>query len=151
MFISSGGGHLVELLQLKKLFDSCEYSLICEKTKTTSYLKDTYKNVSYLLYGTKDHLLKYIFVAPINIIKSLYLFFKYNPEYVISTGAHTAVAMCYIAHIFKRKVVYIETFANAKSASTSGKLIYRIADKFSVQWPSMLEIYPKAEYWGSIF
>ena len=151
MFISSGGGHLDELLQLKSLFNRCDYSLICEKTDTTIYLKEQYKNVSYLLYGTKEHLLKYLFIFPFNILKSFFLFLKYKPEVIITTGAHTAVPMCYIAHLFNKKIVYIETFANASSPSLSGKLVYKIADKFIVQWESMLEIYPDGEYWGSIF
>ena len=33
MFISSTGGHLTELLQLKPLFEKCEYTIVTEKTK----------------------------------------------------------------------------------------------------------------------
>ena len=62
MFISSGGGHLNELLQLSPLFKKYQYSLITEKTETTVYLKDKYQSVSYLLYGTKEHLFKYLFI-----------------------------------------------------------------------------------------
>ena len=151
MFISSGGGHLEELLQLSSLFNKCDYSLITEKTSTTKYLKDKYKNVSYLVYGTKDHLLPYLFIFSFNIIKSFFLFLKYNPEYIVTTGTHTAVPMCYIGHLFKRKIVFIETFANANKATKAGSIVYEFADKFIVQWDSMLDIYEKAEYWGSIY
>ena len=151
MFISSGGGHLEELLQLSSLFDKSDYSLITEKTSTTLYLKEKYKNVSYLVYGTKDHLLPYLFIFPFNIIKSFFLFIKYNPEYIITTGTHTAVPMCYIGHLFKRKIVFIETLANSSKATKAGSLVYKFADKFIVQRESMLDIYEKAEYWGSIY
>ena len=46
MFISSGGGHLEELLQLESLFSRCEYSLVTEKTPTTLYLKEKYPSLS---------------------------------------------------------------------------------------------------------
>ncbi len=151
LFISSGGGHLEELLQLSELFSKCQYALITEKTPTTRYLKDRYEHVSYLLYGTKDHLIPYLFVFPINILISFFLFLKYSPDAVVTTGTHTAVPMCYIAHLFKRKVVFIETLANATKGTKAGRLVYPIADKFVVQWPSLLEVYPKAEYWGSIY
>ena len=151
MFISSGGGHLEELLQLSSLFDKCNYSLITEKTDTTNYLKEKYQNVSYLVYGTKDHLLPYLFIFPFNIIKSFFLFLKYQPEYIITTGTHTAVPMCYIGHLFKRKIIFIETLANSTCATKAGKMVYKIADKFIVQWENMLEIYKDSEYWGTIY
>jgi len=151
MFISSGGGHLEELLQLKSLFDKYDYSLITEKTDTTKYLKKEYRNVNYLLYGTKDHLVPYLFIFPMNIIISLVLFIKYRPDAVISTGTHTAVPMCLIAHFLGKKVVFIETLANATSPTKAGKIVHKYADKFVVQWESMLDVYPDAEYWGTIY
>ena len=151
MFISSGGGHLSELLQLSPLFEKYDYSLVTEKTPTTSDLKDKYQNVSYLVYGTKEHLFKYIFVFGFNIIKSFCLYLKYRPDAIITTGTHTAVPMCYIGHLFKSKVVYIETFANSKTPTKAGPMIHKVADKFIVQWPQMLKFYDKAECWGWIF
>ena len=52
MFISSVGGHLTQLLQLKKKFLNYDYILITEKTKVTSDLKKIYK-INYLLYGSR--------------------------------------------------------------------------------------------------
>ncbi len=70
---------------------------------------------------------------------------------MISTGTHTAVPMCKIMHMFKKKVIWIETMANAKTATKAGEMIYPIADLFIVQWESMLEVYPNAVYGGWIF
>ena len=151
MFISSGGGHLNELLKLDSLFAKYQAVVVTEKTPTTTFLKDKYKEVAYLAYGTKEHLFKYLFVFGFNILKSLYLFLKYRPKAVITTGTHTAVPMCYIAHFFGSKVVYIETFANSKTPTKAGPMIHKVADKFIVQWPEMVKFYDKAECWGWIF
>ena len=151
LFISSGGGHLEELVALKKLFDDVEYTIVTEKTPSTLFLKEKYKNVKYLVYGTQDHLLAYLFIFPFNILLSFFMFIKIKPDFVISTGTHTAVPMCKIAHLFKKKVIWIETMANITTGTKAGKMIYPIADKFIVQWPELLMTYPKAEYWGSIF
>ena len=151
LFISSTGGHLNELLQLKELFTDYDSYLITEKTKSNMTLKDKYKKVNYLVYGTKDHLFTYIFKFIYNFIKSFILFVKIRPKVIVTTGAHTAVVMCYIAKIFRRKIIFIETFANSKSKTLSGKLVYPIADTFIVQWESMLNLYPKAIYGGWIF
>ena len=151
LFISSTGGHLTELLELKELFKKYEYAIVTEKTASTLSLKEKYKNVHYLIYGTKHHMLSYIWKTPVNIIKSLYLYFKIRPKVIITTGAHTAVWMCYIGKLFRSKIIYIETLANMKTKTLSGKLIYPIANKFIVQWEDMLKLYPKAIYGGFIF
>jgi len=152
MFISSTGGHLNELLQLEPLFHKYDYSIVSEKASSNRSLKEQYKNrVYYLAYGTKHNMLKYSFIFPFNCLRSLYLFLKIRPAVVISTGSHTAVPMCYIAHFFRKKVIYIETFANIYTKTVAGKLVYPIADHFIVQWESMLELYPDAEYGGWIF
>ena len=115
-------------------------------------LYDKYEiDITYLLTGNKDHMLRYIWVLPYNVIKSLILFLKFKPDVIVTTGAHTCVAMCYIAKIFKKKVIYIESFANIETKTLTGKLIYPIADVFVVQWHSMLKLYPKAKYEGWIF
>lgn len=140
-----------ELLQLKELFKKYDSYIITEKTKSTIDLKDKYSKVNYLVYGTKDHFLTYIFKFVYNVFKSLILFIKIRPKVIVTTGTHTAVPMCYIGKLFFRKIIYIETIANSNTKTLSGKLVYPIADTFIVQWESMLELYPKAIYGGWIY
>ena len=151
VFISSTGGHLSELLQLKPLMKDYDSYLITEKTKSNLSLKDKFGKVYYLVYGTKKNLFKYLFVFSFNILKSLCYYIKIRPSVIITTGTHTAVPMCYIGKLFGSKVIFIETFANSKTKTLAGKLVYPIADTFIVQWESMLELYPKAIYGGWIF
>lgn len=152
MFISSMGGHLNELMMLKSLFNKYDYHIVTEKTKATKYLKSDYNNkVSYLVYGTKKLILLYPFILLINCFISLFLFIKYHPKYIVTTGTHTAGPMCCIGKIFGSKIIYIETFASINKGSQTGKLIYKFADLFVVQWESMLKVYPKAKFGGWIF
>lgn len=151
IFISSTGGHLNELLQLKPLITKYDSYLITEKTKSNKNLKDKYNNVSYLVYGTKKNLFTYFFIFSFNIIKSFILYLKIRPDVIVTTGTHTAVPMCYIGRILGSKVIFIETFANSTTKTVAGKLVYPIANTFVVQWESMLELYPKAIYGGWIY
>lgn len=152
LFISSTGGHLSELMQLKSLFSKFPYYIVTEKTKSNEYLAEDYKGkVAYLKYGTKKNLFTYFFIYIFNIIKSFIIFLKQKPDVVVTTGTHTAVPMCYIAKVFRKKVIYIETFANRNSKTVAGRFVYPIADVFVVQWEEMKKIYPKAEYWGWIY
>lgn len=151
IFISSTGGHLNELLQLKPLMKEYDSYLITEKTKSNLSLKSKFDKVYYLVYGTKRKFFTYIFKFSFNTIKSLILFLKIRPNAIVTTGTHTAVPMCYIAKLFKCKVIYIETFANSKTKTLAGTIVYPIADTFIVQWESMLELYPKAILGGWIY
>lgn len=152
LWISSQGGHLNELLQLESLFSQYDSHFITEKTLATTFLKEKYPSrVSYLLYGTKHHLWNYPFILFANCWISLYQYLKLRPDYIITTGSHTAGPMCCIAKIMGSKVIYIETFANMSSKTATGRLLYLFADLFIVQWESMLKIYPKAKLGGWIF
>lgn len=153
LFISSTGGHLTELLQLSPMFESCNFHIITEKTEANESLIEQYgqDKVDFLVYGTRSHLFSYVFKFAYNYARSWHLFRKLQPDAIITTGTHTAVPMCQIAHRHGKKVIWIETFANAKTPTKAGQMIYPIADLFLVQWESMLEVYPKAVYKGWIF
>ena len=152
MFISSTGGHLEEMMQLSPMFEKYDYHIVTEKTKSNIYLKDKYGDkVSYLVYGTKFHFLSYPFKLLFNCFKSLFIYLKYHPDYIITTGTHTAGPMCCIGKILGSKVIYIETFANMVTKTSTGKLIYPISDLFIVQWESMKKLYPDSVVGGWIF
>ena len=155
LFIASTGGHLEELMQLKKMFDKYDYHIITEKTKANLKLKEKYnKRISYLIYGSYtglDNKLIYPFKLMLNTLISFFLFLKIRPQYIVSTGAHTSGPMCLIGHLLGSKIIFIETFANSESKSKTGSIVYKFADLFIVQWESMLELYPKATYGGWIF
>ena len=170
IYISSMGGHLKELLALKKSMKNFKSYIVTEKTDATSFLKDLQKTennkstnncnndndiffeeVYYLPYGTKKNIFKYFIIFLMMIFKSIYILLKIRPKAIVTTGTHTAVPMCYIGKIFGVKIVYIETFANITTKTLAGKIIYPIADKFIVQWESMKKLYPKSEYFGGVF
>lgn len=151
LFIASTGGHLSELLQLKPLFKKYNSYLITEKTKSTIGLKKQFDKINFLVYGTKDHKFSYIFKFSWNCLKSVWYYIKIRPKVIVTTGTHTAVPMCYIGKLFGSKIIFIETFANSKTKTISGKLVYPIADTFIVQWESMLDLYPKAICGGWIY
>lgn len=142
LYISSDGGHLSIV---KKVIDNVEVSnwaLITENSKL---------KVNCVLKESRHHILRYILVIPINIFLNIIYFIHYNPKLIITTGAHTGVFMCYLGKIFRRKVIYIEVFDRFKTLTVSGKLVYKIADKFIVQHKELLKDYKKAIYIGEMY
>ena len=91
MFISSVGGHLTQLLELKSIFENYEYVLITEKTDVTKSMKDKY-NMTYLTYGSRNQKLLYPFILIGNCFKfsyqissecNRYNWSKYSCSYVL--------------------------------------------------------------------
>jgi len=142
---ASAGGHLTELLQLEEAW----------KGKERFYVSDARTNALALAGREKTYFLTCPRRNPIkllvNFIQALLLFLSERPNIVISTGADTAVPLCLIAKLFRRKVVFIESFCRIKEPSLSGKIMYRFADLFLVQWKENLEFFPKAEFKGGVF
>ena len=145
-FIASSGGHFEQLMMLKPLINSYDSFIITEKTRYCSESNDIY----YLQQlNRKDP--KFIFIFIKNIYISFKLFKKYKPDIIISTGVLSAIPMLFIGKLFKKKIIYIESFAKINSPTLTGKIIYKIADQFYVQWEEMLKVYPKAIYMGGIY
>ena len=155
MFIASTGGHLNELLQLSPCFKNYNYTLVTERTKSNMGLRKKHPGrVHYMIPGTYTTLkakLLYPFILFANCWIYLFLMLRYMPDVVVTTGSHNVGPMCCLAKIFRKKVIFIETFANSSSPTKAGRIIYKFADHFIVQWESMLEFYPDAIYGGWIF
>lgn len=147
--ISSSGGHFEQLLMLRKLSDNYDLFITTEKTK---YNKKDKKINHYVMQVNRKEILFPIKMMGI-FFKSLYIFFKEKPDVIISTGALACIPMIFIGHLFKKKVIYIESFAKISSPTMTGNLVYKRhwANQFYVQWKSMLEFYPNAIYKGGIY
>lgn len=147
-FAASSGGHLEQLMMLRPLMDKYDSFILTEKTQ---YAVDMGGTRAYYVKQVNRHEKTVVFSMVKNIFISLKIFLNEKPDIVICTGTLATIPMCLIAKAFGKKLIYIESFAKINSPTITGKLLYRFADRFYVQWKSMLEIYPKAIYKGGIY
>lgn len=147
-FAASSGGHFEQIMMLKPLMEKYESFIITEKTNYSVSNKDI---PFYYLKQVNRHEIKFLYYMLINIIITFKVFFKEKPDVVISTGALSTIPVCLISKIFKKKVIFIESFAKINSPTLTGKLIYKFADQFYVQWDTMKKFYPKAICKGGIY
>ena len=145
LFISSAGGHLSELMKLEPIFKYYDYSIVTEKDIATNELKNRYK-IYFVPYSTRSKIISYIFKYTFVVFKSMFIFGRIKPDVIVSTGTHTAVPICLLGKIFKKKIIYIETYANINKKTLTGRILYPISDLFIVQWKEMKKLYPKAIY-----
>ncbi|MGI6601644.1 MAG: PssD/Cps14F family polysaccharide biosynthesis glycosyltransferase [Dethiobacteria bacterium] len=142
--ISSSGGHYEQLKMLAPLSGKNELFWVTEKTDYDStadyYLIQT---------GLKDKAFPLKMI--INFFSSIKIWYIERPDFVITTGTMIVLPMAFLAKLFRKKLIYIESFSRIYDGSRTGRLMYKYADLFIIQWESLREIYPKAVYGGSIY
>ena len=147
-FAASSGGHLEQVLMLKPLMQKYDSFIITEKT---AYQVELNGEKAYSLYQTNRKEFFFLVKLLCNSIISLRIFIKEKPDVVITTGVLAIIPMCLLAKLFKKKLVFIESFAKVDSPTETGKFLYRFADQFYVQWPQMKKFFPNAIYLGGIY
>lgn len=147
-FAASSGGHYEQLMMLKPLMKEYDSFILTEKTAYAVEIKG--ENTYYLKQVNR---MEKTFIPRMiaNAFISLKILTKEKPDVIICTGVLAMIPMCLLAKAFRKKLIYIESFAKVTSATETGKLLYKFADQFYVQWKPMMEIYPNAIYKGGIY
>lgn len=147
-FVSSSGGHFEQLMMLRPLMNKYNSFVVTEKTSYDIVPKS--ERIYYLKQVNRREK-SFVCNMIINLFKSMKIYFYEKPDIVISTGVLATIPLCVIAKLTGKKLIYIESFAKITTGTLTGKLLYRFADRFYVQWESMLKVYPKAIYLGGIY
>lgn len=147
-FISSSGGHLEQIRQLKDVALMYEHYYVLPKNSSTV----TFSNKKYLVGDFyRKNRIQFMFRFVFTSIQQLFIFLKERPDIVITTGAGVAIPTCLYAHFLGKKLIYIESFARMKSLNKTAKLLSKYADLFVVQWEELLKLVPDAVYGGWIY
>lgn len=144
--VSSSGGHLTHLYMLKPFWKDCErFWVTFDKEDARSILEG---ETMYPCYYPTNRNIR-------NLLRNTALAWKIlrreKPDLIISTGAAVAVPFFYLGKLMGKKLIYIEVFDRIDKPTLTGRLVYRITDRFIVQWEEMKKVYPKAVNFGTIF
>ena len=145
-FVTSSGGHLTHLMQLKELWkDKDRFWVTFDKEDSESILM---KEKKYWCYFPTNRNIK-------NLIKNTFLavkiLFKERPDLIISSGAAPAIPFFYLGKLIGAKVVYIEVYDRIDKATITGKIVYPISDLFVLQWNEQRRFYPNGVVLGGLF
>lgn len=144
--VTSGGGHLFHLLQLKEFWK--KYQRFWVAPVQEDVLSILAKEKIYWSYHpvTRNY---------INLFKNTYLAFKIlrqeRPDLLISSGGGVAIPFFYLAKYYGIKTIFIEIYDSFEDTTITGKLVYQISDFFFVQHASQQKRFYKAEYLGPLF
>lgn len=154
LLIYGQGGHRT---QMKRLHDHLKPGLarrglevagICE---TGSKLDDIY-SLSQPAVRDKHNRLKLLLTLPLSLVYSAALVARLVIRYrfvgVISTGPGIAVVPSVLVKLLGARIIFLESWSRFETPSVSGKVMYRIADRFYIQNRKLKQHFPKALYGG---
>lgn len=146
-FAASSGGHFEQLMMLKPLMEKYDSFVVTERI---GYTAETGFR-SYTLAQINRKEASFPFRLLFNTVASFVIFLKERPDAIVTTGVLAMVPLCLICKLFRKRLIYIESFAKVTSPTETGLFMYRFADRFYVQWESMLSVYPDAVFVGSVY
>jgi len=82
------------------------------------------------------------------LLCSVRIFLAERPNVLVTTGPATGLVLAVLVRATGGHVVYVECSAQVTVPSRSGRAFRWLAHRFYVQWPTLLEHYPNAEYRG---
>ncbi len=143
--VCSSGGHLQELLRLRKAWCNLEHFWVSFPGVDTDFLLAEEEMIA-AYHPTNRNLF--------NLFRNAIIAWKVlrvrNPDLIISTGAGVAIPFFYLGRLFGIKTIYIESLTRIHGLSLTGKLIYPVASHFYVQWPGLARRLRKAVYGGQV-
>ncbi|MDE4085886.1 PssD/Cps14F family polysaccharide biosynthesis glycosyltransferase [Planococcus maritimus] len=147
-FTASSGGHFEQLMMLFPLMSEFDGFLITEKTSYSSPKEDL--KTYYVPQVNRKELFFSVKIL-IVFLKTIRILMKEKPDVIISTGALATIPALVLGKALRKKVIFIESFSKIHSPTITGKIVYKFADVFIVQWEEMKIFYPKAIYAGGIY
>ena len=140
--VCSHGGHLTEMMRLMEAFQGHDVFFITyhhPRTESLPYRK-------YLMNNVHSPMATLLLFPRI-----LSILMKEEPDIMISTGDEIAIPSFLLARILRVKTIYIESWCRVRTTSGTGRIVYRMANEFLVQWPDLAEEYgKKAKYEGAV-
>ena len=165
MFACNQGGHFSQMMALNTLFGKYNSVLVTDNVHANKEKTIALQNIGCIEYAmsmaekrkgmSKESHKKRSRLQSLSEYISLFfecrkIWKKHKPSVIITTGSNIAVGLFLYGWLKGSKLIFIETRAKVYSKTVTGKIVGRFADKIFVQWPEMKQIYPNAEYLGTL-
>ena len=140
--VSSCGGHLTEVRALLPVYE--KYSHFYVINDRIELPPDMTGRTFFIRHSERDLL---FFV---NLLEAWRILKKERPSLILSTGAGPVVPFSIIGKLLGIPTIFIETFTRITRPSLTGRIMYRLADRFIYQWPNLERFFPEGIYGGPL-
>ena len=143
--VGSSGGHLTQLLVLRRFWERYErFWVTFDTADAVSALAD--ERTIWCHHPTNRHLPNLLR----NSILAARVIWRERPTHIVSTGAATAVPFFWIGRLFGAKTIYIEVYDRIEAPTLTGRLVRPVAHHMLVQWPEQAAFYRQSEVVGPL-
>jgi beta-1,4-N-acetylglucosaminyltransferase len=146
LFVTSSGGHLDQLVQLRPwwqdhdrewvTFDLPDARSVLAAERCRWAYHPTTRNVPNALR---------------NAVLAWRVLRQYRPDVVITTGAGVAVPFFVLARLLAIRTVYLEVYDRIDLPTMTGRLCTPFADAFLLQWARQRRTYPQGVVIGPVY
>ena len=138
LLVSSVGGHLTELMQLRSVLDGHHVALV---VNDEAALPDfPFGAVYRIAHAERD------WRVLLNMAEAARILQAEQPDIVLSMGAGPAVPFAVVARALTgAKIIFVESAAAVRRPTMTGRLIYPLAHRFFFQWPALKRVFRKGE------
>jgi hypothetical protein len=142
---ASAGGHLSQLLRLSAVWQGHKVCCVSTLPLVASKLQPI-GPVHLLGECNRRHPLKAVRI----LFKAIGVVRAERPDVVITTGALPLALLCLVAKLHGARVIWIDSVANVRRLSVSGRFVRLFADLCLTQWPNVQKRYKNVEYAGAL-
>ncbi len=146
LFVSSSGGHLAQLIQLKPWWDKYERQWVTfDLPDARSKLEGETMIPAH--FPTTRNVVNLARNTPLarRVLKD------FRPDVVISNGAGVALPFFAVAKAMGIPTVYLEVYDRVDSRTLTGRLVQPFTSRFCVQWPEQQSLYAGSVLTGPIY
>lgn len=140
--VSSCGGHLTEVRALRPVYERYEHFYVLNDRLLLP--EDMEGKTHFIRHSERD------WQSLVNLWEAWRILRKERPDLILSTGAGPAVPFVLLGKMLRIPSVFIETFTRVTAPSLTGRIMYRLADRFFYQWKPLERFFPKGVYGGPL-
>lgn len=126
--VASQGGHLIQLMRLKPVFDLYDASYVSNQHREG--MEENFTTIADANRNAKFKLL-------LLFMQMLWIMIRKRPDVVISTGAAPGYFALMLGKLLGAKTIWLDSIANAEELSLSGQRAGKFADLWLTQWPEV--------------
>jgi UDP-N-acetylglucosamine:LPS N-acetylglucosamine transferase len=125
--VASQGGHAVQLMRLKPIFDRYETTYVSTQRRTGM------NRFTKIIDANRNAKIRLIFL----FVHILWIIIRERPDVVISSGAAPGFFAIMCGKLLGAKTIWVDSIANAQELSLSGKRAGKFADLWLTQWQEL--------------
>ena len=155
MIALGSGGHTTQMVRLTEmLHDSYDFEYVVNDDDDKSVRKIKFAGDVHVITRPRriydKSVTRSVFLTIHSVFESFSIVKNSESVAIVSAGPGLAVPLFIWASLFRKRRIFIESWARVNTRSTSGRICYHLSDLFFVQWPELAERYPKSIYAGRL-